>query len=536
MTEATRDLVGGGYVRAAIYCRLSKNRRGKKANVADQERDCREYIESQDGWLVVDVYVDDGVSASDKSEKPRDEFIRMMRDLRGGLIDVIVASEFTRLYRRPRELEELLDPIDKFRYQVDLVTIDPTVRRWDIRSGVGRAQLREAAKQAAEYSDYISEKVKAHARHRAEKGRWHGGHPGYGFDYRPVVRDGEGEELEPEQIAINEEQAKVIREQVVWQHLAGKRIGTICEDLNRQEIWSREGRRWRQGNLHPILVKPAIAGLVRNPQTGDLVRARWGTFVACFQHPGANDCFGAIVSEHDWRRLQLLLSKPERSKSRLTPQSALLTGYIYCGYADCGKKLVTTRDNRGKRVYVCVKDSHRQGCGRIKRLAHPVDQLITELVIATLEDSNFTIPVDSDDDDFTALDAKKRELEESRTQLVIDHYRLKLIGRSEFLAAHQALDADIEAIQRRLDRATRYRHVKELPVGEAAQQEWDAHEHDLAWRRELVEIVLQGHKIIVKPSATRYLSVHPHYGARFDPDSITFDPPIEALGHDEVAS
>ncbi|HZA81116.1 MAG TPA: recombinase family protein, partial [Actinomycetes bacterium] len=100
-------------MRAAIYCRLSKNRKGKKANVKEQERDCRDFIDSQ-GWKLVDVYPDDGISASDKSEKPREHFVRMMGDLRAGLIDVIVASEFTRLYRRPRELEELLDPIDKF--------------------------------------------------------------------------------------------------------------------------------------------------------------------------------------------------------------------------------------------------------------------------------------------------------------------------------------------------------------------------------------------------------------------------------------
>src|SRR5215216_5556397 len=202
-------------MRAAIYCRLSKNRRGKKANVKDQERDCRDHIDAQ-GWQHVDSYIDDGISASDKSEKPRDQFLRMMADLRAGLIDVIVASEFTRLYRRPRELEELLDPVDRFNYQVDLVTVDPAVRQWDIRSGIGRAALREAAKQAAEYSDYISEKVRNHAKHRAADGRWHGGPPGYGFDYAPVVRDGEGEELEPEQMSVNEEQAKIIREQVVW--------------------------------------------------------------------------------------------------------------------------------------------------------------------------------------------------------------------------------------------------------------------------------------------------------------------------------
>jgi len=96
-------------MRAAIYCRLSKNRKGKKANVQEQERDCRDFVASQ-GWQLVDVYADDGIGASDKSRADRLQFPRLMTDVRAGLIDVIVATEFTRLYHRPRKLEELLDP------------------------------------------------------------------------------------------------------------------------------------------------------------------------------------------------------------------------------------------------------------------------------------------------------------------------------------------------------------------------------------------------------------------------------------------
>ena len=511
---------GAGTMRAAIYCRLSKNRRGKKANVKDQERDCREYIDGQ-GWEYVDSYIDDGVSASDKSEKPRDQFLRMMADLRAGLIDVIVASEFTRLYRRPRELEELLDPVDRFDYQVDLVTVDPAVRQWDIRSGIGRAALREAAKQAAEYSDYISEKVRNHAKHRATDGRWHGGHPGFGFDYVPVVRDGEGEELAPERMSVNEAQAKIIRE-VIWQVLKGQRIGTICESLNQQGIRTREGRRWRQGNLHPILTKPAIAGLVRHPRKPDYVRSVWGTFVECSQHPGATDCFGAIISEHDWRKLQTILSKPDRTRNLPTAQSALLTGSVYCGNPECGKKLVATRDQRGKRVYACKKDSHREGCGKIKRLADPIDQLVTELVIATLEDSDISVPLASDDDDFATLYGEKKQLEEQQAQLAIDHYRLKVIGRVPYLAANEAIEQDLAAMQRKLDRATAHRHVTELPVGEVAREEWDAHADDIAWRRELIGLLIE--RVIVKPSPSRHVAHHPHFGARFDPESVDVVP------------
>jgi site-specific DNA recombinase len=516
-------------MRAAIYCRLSKNRKGKKSNVQEQKRDCLEFVEAQ-GWQLVDVYTDDGKGASDKSTKPREHFPRLMGDVRAGLIDVIVASEFTRLYRRPRELEELLDPVDRFQYNVELHTVDDD-KRWNIHTPSGRDELRGAAKQSAWFSDDIAAKVRKKARHNARDGRWHGGEPGYGFKYIPAVRDTENNVIEVEQVLINEEQAEVVRE-VVRRRLAGGKLYTICEDLNRREIPTRDGRRWRQGNLHPILVKPAIAGLVHHAELPEYVRGTWGTFVSCMSHPGATDCWGAIVSEHDWRKLQAELSKPGRRTNLIGTRTALLTGYVYCGAETdgvvCGKKLIATRDANGKRIYVCKRDSSRQGCGRLRRLADPVDQLVTELIIATLEDSDFKLSV-ADDDEFGKLDARKQELEHELAQVAIDHYQLKkpdgvtpLISRPAFLAAHDALDAELAAVQRKLDRANTYRHVKEIPVGEVAQSEWDAHADDLAWRRELVGMLIE--KVVIEPSRHPRVPFSSHFGARFDPESVDVIP------------
>jgi hypothetical protein len=236
-------------------------------------------------------------------------------------------------------VEELLDPIDKFRHNVELVTIDPTVRQWYIRSGVGRAQLREAVKQA---------------------------------------RNTQG------------------------------------------------GRRWRQGNLHPILVKPTIAGLVRHPEKPQLVRARWGTFVECSQHGDDPGCFGAIISECDWNKLQLILSKPGRSRNPVT--TALLTGWVYCGYPDRGKKLVATRDHRGKRVT-------NVGATRIGKGAGGSNGLPTRSTrwspswLSQPGRCGFAIPVVSGNDDFAALDAEIRRLKKRQEQLAIDHYRLDVIKR-----------------------------------------------------------------------------------------------------------
>jgi len=489
-------------MRAAIYTRLSKNRKGKAANVKEQERDCREFVEAQ-GWQLVDVYTDDGISASDKSTKPRFAFQRLIGDVKDHHIDMIVATEFTRLYRRPRELEELLDPVDKFHYDVELYTVDDN-RRWDIKTPVGRAALREAAKQAAWYSDYVSDKVKRKAKHRARDGRWHGGDPGYGFSYIKAVRDSEGQIIEDERVLINEEQAAVIRE-VVKRILTDQRVQTVINDLNRRGIPTRQGRQWRQGNLHPILVKPAIAGLVRHPELPELVKARWDP----------------IVSEDDWRKLQLILSNPDRRKGSVTTRTSLLVGYVYCGHLECGKPMTSSRNRDGKRVYDCRRTSSRQGCDKLRRLADPVDQLVTETIISTLEDSDFAIPV-SDDDEFTSLLAEKKELEDSLAQLAIDHYRLRVIKRPAFLAANEALEADLAAIQRRLDRATTYRHVKEIPVGEIAQQEWDAHADDMAWRRELIGMLIE--KVIIHPSPHYHPAYNPHFGARFDPDLVEIVP------------
>lgn len=493
-----------------IYNRLSSNRDGKASNVKEQDFDNRNYADDHRLSVVEPSYVDDGKSASDHSRARRDGFEDLIADIkedtRAGKTCGILCTELTRLYRRPRELEEILDPADRTEIRVRIRTTDDG-KEWDLRTANGRRELRDTVNAAAWYSDYVSEKVRKKAKHRALVGRRNGGGPGYGFNLKNAVRDNQGSILEYEQVTINEPQAEIIRE-VAERALAGQTIRSICNDLNRRREWTRRGKRWTASTMQRLLTNPAIAGLVRHKDLPELVQAQWP----------------AIIPESEWRKLQAALTKPGRRTNFVNARTALLAGFLYCGI--CGKKLTADRNQDGKRVYTCRRDSHRQGCGRLKRLGDPVDQLITELVISTLEDSDFKVPI-ADDDEFAKLYAQKKELEDSLAQLTIDHYRLKLIGRPEFLAAHEALAADIATIQRRLDRATTHRHVKELPVGEVAQEEWDAHENDLAWRRELIGLVLNGRKVIIKPMERPRVPYNEHFGARFDPDSIDFDPPIE---------
>ncbi|WP_455119393.1 recombinase family protein [Rothia dentocariosa] len=77
---------------------------GTVVAVERQREDC-EKLTAFRGWEVVETYVDQSISASDKTKK-YPAYLRMVQDYETGLIDAIVVYDLDRLTRRPRELEE----------------------------------------------------------------------------------------------------------------------------------------------------------------------------------------------------------------------------------------------------------------------------------------------------------------------------------------------------------------------------------------------------------------------------------------------
>ena len=107
-------------LRAAIYARLSRDREGTERGVERQEADSRLLAERL-GYEVVAVYVDNDVSASTKSRKPRPQYAEMLTRARAGEFGAILAYSNSRLTRRPREFEDLIDLAE--RHGVRIVTV-----------------------------------------------------------------------------------------------------------------------------------------------------------------------------------------------------------------------------------------------------------------------------------------------------------------------------------------------------------------------------------------------------------------------------
>src|SRR4051812_21104285 len=104
--------------RAVIYCRISDDREGRREGVDRQEKSCRQRA-ARLGWSVVEVLIDNDISAY--SGKRRPQYERMLDMLRPGHADAVVALTSRRLQRNWRDAFDFLDLVEQKGIAVELV-------------------------------------------------------------------------------------------------------------------------------------------------------------------------------------------------------------------------------------------------------------------------------------------------------------------------------------------------------------------------------------------------------------------------------
>jgi len=82
---------------AAIYCRLSRDDGGdsESNSIITQRQMLRRYAKEQ-GFMVHDEYVDDGISGTTFE---RGDFKRMIRDIEDGKVGIVLCKDLSRLGR-----------------------------------------------------------------------------------------------------------------------------------------------------------------------------------------------------------------------------------------------------------------------------------------------------------------------------------------------------------------------------------------------------------------------------------------------------
>jgi DNA invertase Pin-like site-specific DNA recombinase len=446
---------------AAIYCRISDDREGRKAGVRRQQEDCEALVKRK-RWKVAGIYVDNDVSAW--SGKARPQYRRMLGDMKSGLIDGLVVWHQDRLVRHPKELEEFFEICDAAGVR-EMATVTGDV---DLGTDDGRFHARILGAVARKESDDKSRRIRRKMEELAKEGRGKGGgtRP-FGFN--------------EDRVTINKPEAKLIKQAAV-RVLAGESIRGICRDWTAKGVPTVSGGGWNPSVVKRILVAPRTAGLREHD--------------------------GVIVAEAEWdpiltkelhERLNLHLGDPRRRKNvGGSARKYLLTGFVYC--ALCDAKLIARPKQDGRRCYCCATGPGFKGCGKIRSLSEPIEELVAESILAAMDFSSVDRALKRQNGSISKerqlLDQIRAE-EEALDQLARDFYAERLLSRSEFLAAKQAIEAKIEESRSELSKVESGRVFMDFPRSERAlRTSWE--ERGLDWRRAVVDAVLE--RVVLHPA------------------------------------
>lgn len=171
-----------------------------------------------------------------------------------------------------------------------------------------------------------------------------------------------------------------------------------------------------------------------------------------------------------------------RGKPRL--RTFVLSGLVVC--AVCERRMVSSRDQRGARRYVCRKPP---GCATVSIAAGPVEEFVREAVMKVLASPALQASLEAKrekrvDVDMDAYHADQQKLAELR-----DMFTDGDLTRAEFISARSRVIGRIEAADARMAEATAL-STSDLPGSEAALlAAWEA--KDIHWRHSLLRLVLR---------------------------------------------
>lgn len=322
---------------AAIYARLSRDRDGLSTSIADQLREAEAYC-AEHGWAFT-VYRDNDIPASEAQatrRRKRPAYAQLLKALEAGAAEAVVCWSTDRLYRHPRDLEDLIELLDG--RGVNFVALHSGLV--DLSTPNGRAVARIMAAISKAEVENLSERVRRKHESLAREGKSHGGPRAWGYaaDHVTVVPD----------------EAALLRE-AVERILNGAGLRTIVREWNEAGVRTVTGREWEARTLKHMLTAPRIAGL--RVHRGEVVgKAAWPP----------------IIDQHTFRRLQAVLTNPDRRMG--SPGGKyLLTGLLFCGR--CGEALVG-HPIAGHRSYACIKRPNRKACGSLRAQALPLEEYV----------------------------------------------------------------------------------------------------------------------------------------------------------------
>lgn len=440
--------------RAAVYGRQS---RGKAKSILEQLTAGQTVI-AEEGWVDAGSY-SDGSSASRSARKERDDWQRVLDDIRDKQFDVLILWESSRGDRTPETWFAFLSLCRNNGVRIHVITHE---RTYDLARARDWKTLAEEGVANAYETELLSVRVRRGHAGAAAAGRPSHGRTPYGYRrvYDPATGELVGQEPDPERAAI-------VRE-IVEKAAKGVPILAIVRDLNERGVPTLNAKEWYPMRVRDIATNPAYIG----------TRVYNGR-----QYPGD---WPPIVDPVVFWEAQRVLTDPARVTTRPGRQKHLLS---YLATTPCGGEVCAARGR-----YRCFKD----GCVTV--LQAPVDDLVTQMIWGRLErkDAYTALRQKGAESDREVI-AAQREIAELEGKL--NEWRMSAARHETSPASLAVIEADltrqIRAAERRAEHASIPPELRPfLEPGVDVRVRWDA--APLPARRQVIRALAE---VVIGPAS-----------------------------------
>jgi site-specific DNA recombinase len=443
----------------AIYARQSLDRISSGSAVERQLEMCRELV-AELHLPEAREFVDNDVSAT---SGVRPAFRELLRQIRAGKVSDIVVWHTDRLYRRVRDLVEIVDVAEHHHIKIHTVRSG----EFDLSTPAGRMIAGMLGHVARYEIEQKSVRQKAANLQYAKAGVWQ-------FSLRPY-----GYRRVKGKVRILEKEAAVVRE-AYSRYIAGALFGAIADDLNARSIPPMIKKLWTGDDMRNVLENPAYAGI--RTYKGEVV---------------ADGNWTPTISRETWAEYCAVRARRAIRHDWSTRAHHLLTRIARCGV--CGARMVArdthTRPSvtgvRSVRpVYQCV-----QGACIVRKIDLTDEEIIRRLLARLRQPRVWEhLPPKTD---LEPLVQESRELHQQRRDLI------QL--RGEGLAETNNLSDLIEVLEWQISSGASQWLPDDTPA-EVSREWWDA--LTLEQRRGLVSMFMT-------------ITIHPQHGGNpFDPKVI----------------
>ena len=336
-------------LRVAAYCRVSSDSSDQLHSYAAQIRNYTNEISKHDGWQLVDVYADGGLTGTRMDQ--REDFNRMLSDCRKGRIDKVLVKSISRFSRNAKDCLATLRELTALGVSVyfEKENLNTETLTTELMVSVSSAL-------AQQESISIAENQRISYQRRMERGEFITCKAPFGYR----LKDGKNLEIVPEEA-----------EQVRWIfdcYLSGRSLAWIAVQMTQKGFQTTDGRPyWQETTVLYLLTNEKYVGdslcqktyTLGFPFVGKRNHGERDQYYTEHSHP-------AIISKETFDKARTLLRRRgQRNYKR--KESYPLTLKIVCG--SCGTLFIRRVTKSGRITWACRRHDDRAADCSVGRIA-----------------------------------------------------------------------------------------------------------------------------------------------------------------------